>query len=139
MMKLKAVAVVFLSIAMGFPAASQAMAAEKLVITLKVTNEGLVSSKIPMHDKKMTVPKGSRVRLVFDHADTNRNTHQFSLVSSRTEITASPITPDGAKSASIEFTAGERGEAFYRLSCDLPCIAMEALSDYIITVGPSTL
>jgi hypothetical protein len=42
------------------------------------------------------------------------------------------------KSLTIECTVGDRGQEFYRLSCELPCIAMEELIDYIIIVGPKT-
>jgi hypothetical protein len=114
-----------------------AFAAEKLVITMKVTSQGLVTTSVPMQEKKMTLPKGTRVKLILEYADTNQNAHQFSLVSSHMELMAPPITPDGRKSATLEFTVGERGENFYRLSCELPCIAMDALTDYLILVGPA--
>ena len=84
----------------------------------------------------MIVPRGTPVRLVLDYADTNRNAHKFTLTAKNTEITSPTIDGETRKSVSIDFTAGDRGQEFYRLSCELPCIAMDELVDYIITVGP---
>jgi uncharacterized protein (DUF58 family) len=102
-------------------------------INLTVTAEGLRVSDGSLTEKRLHVRKGSRVRLVFHYADTNGNAHRFSLVSTGTEVIARPITPS-EPIASIEFTAGARGESFYRVSCELPCIAMEALTDYLVMV-----
>ncbi len=84
----------------------------------------------------MIVPRGAPVRLVLDYADTNRNAHKFTLTAKNTEITSPIIDGETRKSVTIDFTAGDRGQEFYRLSCELPCIAMDELVDYIITVGP---
>jgi hypothetical protein len=111
------------------------MASDRLVINMKVTNKGLVTTDVPMDGKKMTIRKGTRVRLVFNYADINGNAHQFTLVSTKSEVTSRAIGPDAAQSATIEFTVGQDGEAFYRVSCQLPCIAMEDLTDYLIMVG----
>ncbi len=114
----------------------QVHATETRVITFAVTSQGLKTTDVPIDKKRMTLPKGTRVKLVFKYADTNNNAHQFTLLSSQTEKTSATITSEGNRMAVIEFTVGERAEEFYRISCELPCIAMEALTDYIIMVGP---
>jgi hypothetical protein len=114
-----------------------AQAATPMTITMKVTAHGLVASGISMEDRRMVIPKGTRVRLVLTHADTNRNTHKFTLTAKDTEITSPAIDGETIKTATIEFTVGERGQTFYRLSCELPCMAMDELVDYIIMVGPA--
>ena len=111
-------------------------AVERLTVTIKVTSEGLKVSGIGMQDRRMIVPRGAPVRLVLDYADTNRNAHKFTLTAKNTEITSPTIDGETRKSVSIDFTAGDRGQEFYRLSCELPCIAMDELVDYIFTVGP---
>jgi hypothetical protein len=73
--------------------------------------------------------------LIFEYADRNGNVHEFTLHSAKTELTGQRMTPHGPKTSTIELTVGERGEEFYRLSCDLPCIAMEELTDYLLFVG----
>jgi hypothetical protein len=113
---------------------SPASAQEQLTIVFQVTSDGLITTSIPMVEKKMHVPQGTRVKLVFHYADSNRNAHQFNVVSSKTELVSGRLAADGAKVASLQFTAGEQGEAFYRLSCELPCIAMEQLTDYLLLV-----
>ena len=111
-------------------------ATDKIIIPLEITQDGLLSSQVPMVNKRLTLPRGVRVKLTFKYGDSNRNNHRFSLVSSKTDVTTRTIGPDTAGSVSLEFTVGEKGEAFYRLSCELPCVAMEALTDYLIMVGP---
>src|ERR1051325_4635090 len=86
-------------------------------INLTVTAEGFRVSDGSLTEKRLHVRKGSRVRLVFHYADPNGNMHRFSLISTGTEVLARPITPTDP-TASIEFTAGARGESFYRLSCE---------------------
>lgn len=112
-------------------------AAAPMTITMKVTAQGLVVAGVPIEDKKMTIPRGTRVRLVLTHADTNRNAHKFALTAKGTEITSPVIDGETRKTSTIEFTVGDQGQDFYRLSCELPCIAMEELVDYIIMVGPT--
>jgi hypothetical protein len=112
-------------------------AATPMIITMKVTAQGLAVSGIPRQDKRMTIPQGTRVRLVLEHADVNRSQHKFTLTAKDTEITSQPIDGETRKTTAIEFTVGDRGQEFYRLSCELPCIAMDELIDYIIMVGPS--
>ena len=112
-------------------------AAAPLTITMKVTAQGLVASGVSMEDKRMTIPRGTRVRLVLNYADSNHNAHKFTVTAKDTEITSPVIDGETRKTAVIEFTVGDRGQEFYRLSCELPCIAMDDLIDYIIMVGPA--
>ncbi len=113
-----------------------ALAVERLTVTMKVTAQGLIVSGIGIQDRRMTIPRGTPVRLVLEYADVNRNTHKFTLTAKTTEITSPAIDGETRKTATIDFTAGDRGQEFYRLSCELPCIAMEELVDYLIMVGP---
>lgn len=113
-----------------------ALAVERLTVTMKVTAQGLIVSGIGIQDRRMTIPRGTPVRLVLEYADVNRNTHKFTLTAKNTEITSPAIDGETRKTATIDFTAGDRGQEFYRLSCELPCIAMEELIDYLIMVGP---
>ena len=115
----------------------RSQAAAPVTITMKVTAQGLLVSGIPMENKRMTVPRGTRVRLVLNYADTNHNAHKFTLTAKDTEVTSPVMDGEARKTATIEFTAGDRGQEFYRLSCELPCIAMDELVDYIIMVGPA--
>lgn len=113
----------------------QTLAVERLTVTMKVTAQGLIVSGIGIQDRRMTIPRGTPVRLVLEYADTNRNAHKFTLTAKNTEITSPVIDGETRKTATIDFTAGDRGQEFYRLSCELPCIAMDELVDYIIMVG----
>ena len=113
-----------------------ALAVERLTVTMKVTAQGLNVSGIAIQDRRMTIPRGTPVRLVLEYADTNRNAHKFTLTAKNTEITSPVIDGETHKTVTIDFTAGDRGQEFYRLSCELPCIAMDELIDYIIMVGP---
>ncbi|WP_447978322.1 hypothetical protein [Candidatus Nitrospira bockiana] len=108
--------------------------ADKTTITFKVTEQGLMTNDAPVVEKRLTLRAGTRVKLIFEHADSNRNLHQFTVTSLKTEMKSRAIGPDGPKTASMEFTVGERGEDFYRISCELPCLAMEELTDYLILV-----
>ena len=72
-----------------------------------------------------------------NYADTNHNAHKFTLTAKDTEVTSPVMDGEARKTATIEFIAGDRGQEFYRLSCELPCIAMDELIDYIIMVGPA--
>ncbi len=110
-------------------------AAAPVTITMKVTAQGLLVSGIPMENKRMMIPRGTRVRLVLNYADTNHNAHKFTLTAKDTEVTSPVMDGEARKTATIEFIAGDRGQEFYRLSCELPCIAMDELVDYIIMVG----
>lgn len=112
-------------------------AATPVSITMKVTAQGLLVSGVPMEDKRMTIPRGTRVRLVLHYGDTNHNAHKFTLTAKDTEITSPVIDGETRKVATIDFTVGDRGQEFYRLSCELPCIAMDELVDYLILVGPA--
>jgi hypothetical protein len=105
------------------------------VIVLNVTKAGLVTSDVPIsHDKRITLAKGTRVKLVFKFADkTHGAAHQFLLNSQGMEMTT-PLLNTAAKEASMEFTVGSRNETFYRLSCLVPCVAMDNLVDYVILV-----
>lgn len=114
----------------------ESQATDRLTITMKVTAQGLTVSGIAMQDRRMTIPRGTPVRLVLEYADANRNAHKFTLTAKNTELTSPAIDGETRKTATIDFTAGERGQEFYRLSCELPCIAMDQLVDYIIMVGP---
>lgn len=114
----------------------ESQATDRLTITMKVTAQGLTVSGIAMQDRRMTIPRGTPVRLVLEYADTNRNAHKFTLTARNTEMTSPAIDSETRKTATIDFTAGDRGQEFYRLSCELPCIAMDQLVDYIIMVGP---
>ena len=131
-MRQRVLAVVCLTLMMGLPLWSHAQ--DKQTIHFKITSEGLVTTDVKMDGKRFTLPRGSRVRLVFEYADRNGNAHQFSLHSAKTELAGQRMTPDGPKTSTIELTVGERGEEFYRLSCDLPCLAMEELTDYLLFV-----
>ena len=112
-----------------------ALAVERLTVTMKVTAQGLIVSGIGMQNRRLTIPRGTPVRLVLEYADVNRNAHKFTLTAKNTEITSPAIDGETRKTATIDFTAGDRGQEFYRLSCELPCIAMEELVDYLIMVG----
>lgn len=112
-------------------------AAAPVTVTMKVTAQGLLVSGIPMENKRMMIPRGTRVRLVLNYADTNHNAHKFTLTAKDTEVTSPVMDGEARKTATIEFIAGDRGQEFYRLSCELPCIAMDELIDYIIMVGPA--
>lgn len=114
----------------------QALAVDRLTVTMKVTAQGLSVSGIGMQDRRMTIPRGTPVRIVLEYADANRNAHKFTVTAKNTEITSPVIDGETRKTATIDFTAGDRGQEFYRLSCELPCIAMDQLVDYIIMVGP---
>jgi hypothetical protein len=112
-------------------------AQDKQTIHFTVTDQGLMTNDVTVKDKRFTLPQGLRVRLVFDYNDRNGNAHQFTVHSSEAEYKARAIRPDGPNTAVLEFTVGDRGEPFYRISCDLPCIAMEQLTDYLLFVGRS--
>lgn len=114
----------------------ESQATDRLTITMKVTVQGLTVSGIAMQDRRMTIPRGTPVRLILEYADVNRNAHKFTLTARNTEMTSPAIDGETRKTATIDFTAGDRGQEFYRLSCELPCIAMDQLVDYIIMVGP---
>ena len=114
----------------------ESQATDRLTITMKVTAQGLTVSGLAMQDRRMTIPRGTPVRLILEYADANRNAHKFTLTAKNTELTSPAIDGETRKTATIDFTAGERGQEFYRLSCELPCIAMDQLVDYIIMVGP---
>jgi hypothetical protein len=128
-------AVVCLTLLMAVPFSAQAQ--DKQTIHFKITKDGLVTSDITMDGKRFTVPQGVRLKLVFEYADANGNSHQFTVHSAKTELTGKQLLPDGPKTSTMELTVGERGEDFYRISCDLPCVAMEELTDYILFVGRS--
>jgi hypothetical protein len=129
-------AAVCLTVTMAVPLAAQAQ--DKQTIRFTITHKGLITSDVKMDEKRFTVRRGVRLRLVFEYADHNGNAHQFTLHSAKTDLTGQRMTSDGPKMSTLEFTVGERGEEFYRLSCDLPCIAMEELTDYLLFVGGST-
>jgi hypothetical protein len=122
--------------AIALPSAGQTQ--DKQTIRFKITKEGLVTQDVKMADKRFTVPQGTRLRLVFEYADANGNAHQFTVHSAKSELVGQRLMPDGPKSSALELTVGERGEDFYRISCDLPCLAMEELTDYILYVGRSS-
>jgi hypothetical protein len=125
-------AVVCLTLMMGLSLSAQAQ--DKQTIRFKITSEGLVTTDVKMDGKRFTLPRGARVRLVFEYADHNGNAHQFTVHSAKTELTGQRMTADGPKASTIELTVGDRGEEFYRISCDLPCLAMEELTDYLLFV-----
>jgi hypothetical protein len=109
------------------------------VIVLNVTKAGLVTKDISISDeKKMTLAKGTRVKLVFRFADKSHAVHKFILNSKGTELTSQLLTAD-SKETSIEFTVGSKDEPFYRLSCLVPCEAMDNLIDYVIVVATSKI
>ena len=109
------------------------------VIVLNVTKAGLVTSDISISDeKKMTLAKGTRVTLVFRFADKSHAAHKFILNSKGAELT-SPLLNADTKEVSIQFTVGSKDEPFYRLSCLVPCEAMDKLIDYVIVVAPSKI
>ena len=112
-------------------------AAAPVTVTMKVTAQGLLVSGIPMENKRMMIPRGTRVRLVLNYADTNHNAHKFTLTAKDTEVTSPVMDGEAKKTATIEFIAKNHKQEFYRLSCELPCIAMDELIDYIIMVGPA--
>jgi hypothetical protein len=114
-----------------------AQAQDKQTIHFKITKDGLVTTDVKMDEKRFTLPQGTRVRLIFEYSDTNGNAHQFTVHSAKTELVGKRLTPDGTKTSAIELTVGDQGEDFYRISCDLPCLAMEELTDYILFVGRS--
>jgi hypothetical protein len=125
-------AVVCLTLMMGLSLSAQAQ--DKQTIRFKITSEGLVTTDVKMDGKRFTLPRGARIRLVFEYADHNGNAHQFTVHSAKTELTGQRMTADGPKTSTIELTVGDRGEEFYRISCDLPCLAMEELTDYLLFV-----
>jgi hypothetical protein len=69
------------------------------------------------------------------YADTNRNPHRFTLVSSAKELQSETIDAAARKSTSLQFTMGEDGVSFHQLSCELLCIAMDHLTDYVFMVA----
>ena len=109
-------------------------AGDTKVIVMNVTKAGLVTSDISISDKKMTLEKGTRVKLVFRFADKSHAAHKFILNSKGVELT-SPLLNAVSKETSIEFTVGSKDEPFYRLSCLIPCEAMDNLIDYVIVVA----
>lgn len=137
MMKNTILAILLSSFAIGISSEHpKVFAVDRLTVSMKVTSEGLKVAGIHMQDRRMTIPRGTPVRLVLEYADNNRNAHKFTLTAKDTEITSPTIDGETRKIATIDFTAGDRGQEFYRLSCELPCIAMEELVDYLIMVGP---
>ncbi len=86
----------------------ESQATDRLTITMKVTAQGLTASGIGMQDRRMTIPRGTPVRLVFEYADANRNAHKFTLTARNTEITSPAIDGEARKTATIDFTAGDR-------------------------------
>jgi len=112
-----------------------AQAADTKVIVLNVTKSGLVSSDIPISaEKTISLRKGTRVKLVFKYADkTHAAAHKFLLNSQSTEMTT-PLLNAESRDAVIEFIVGSKNERFYRLSCLVPCQAMDYLVDYVILV-----
>ncbi len=121
-----------LTLMTGLPLSAQAQ--DKQTIRFAITSEGLITSDVKMDGKRFSLPKGARVRLVFDYADRNGNVHQFTVHSAKTDLIGQRMSQDGRKTSALEFTVGERGEDFYRISCDLPCLAMEELTDYLLFV-----
>ena len=115
--------------------AMPAQQGEKLTITMKVTSGGLLTTDVPVVEKKIFLPRGTKVRLVLEYADTNRNPHRFTLVSSAKELQSATIDADTRKSTNLEFTIGEGGVSFHRLSCELLCVAMDRLTDYVFMVA----
>ena len=133
---MKAIGTWFLSVALVFGGSLPAAhASATKVIVLNVTKGGLVSSDISISkDKQIRLAKGTRVKLIFKFADkTHAAAHQFMLNSQGTEMTTALLNAE-VKEASIEFTVGSRNEPFYRLSCLVPCQAMNNLVDYVILV-----
>jgi hypothetical protein len=118
-------------------AAMPAHASEKLTITMKVTSSGLITTDVPMVEKKIFLPRGTRVRLVLEYADSNRNAHRFRLVSSAKEFQSATIDGNARDTTRLEFTIGEDGVTFHRLSCELMCVAMDHLVDYLFMVAKS--
>ena len=108
---------------------------ETLTIVMKVTSGGLITTDVPVIDKKIYLPRGTKVRLVLEYADSNRNSHRFTLVSSARELESGTIDATGRRSTSLQFTVGESGVSFHRLSCEVLCIAMDHLTDYIFMVA----
>lgn len=118
------------------PEHSHALPMERLTVNMKVTSAGLKVSGISMKDRRMIISRGTPVRLVLEYADSNRNAHRYTLTAQNAEISSPTLDGETRKIVTIDFTAGDRGQEFYRLSCELPCIAMEELVDYIVMVGP---
>ena len=134
-MRRNILAAVCLALIMAVPLSAEAQ--DKQTIHFTITKDGLVTNDIKMDGKRFTVPEGVRLKLVFEYADANGNSHQFTVRSAKTELTGKQLLPNGSKISMLELTVGERGEDFYRISCDLPCVAMEELTDYILLVGRS--
>jgi hypothetical protein len=131
-MKRTRLAVCCLTLMLAIPLSAQAQ--DKQTIRFKITKDGLVTRDIKMDGKRFSVPQGVRLKLIFEYVDTNGNVHQFTALSANTELTGARMSPDGPKVSMLEFTVGDRGEEFYRISCDLPCLAMEELTDYLLFV-----
>ena len=131
-MKQTRLAMCCLILMLAIPLSVQAQ--DKQTIRFTITKDGLVTRDIKMDGKRFSVPQGVRLKLIFEYADTNSNAHQFTALSANTEVTGARMTPDGPKASMLEFTVGDRGEEFYRISCDLPCLAMEELTDYLLFV-----
>ena len=64
------------------------VSAERLILTMKVTADGLRVSGVEMPDRRMAIPRGTPVRLILEYADTNHNAHKFTLTSKNGEITS---------------------------------------------------
>jgi len=121
-----------LAVGTGAPATAQ----EPLLVTFQVTEHGLKTMDVAMEDRRLTMPRGQRIKIILVHKDKAWDRHQFELTSNTGAVRKTqPIAPLVRKETAIEFTVGAHGEAFYRLSCILPCAAMAELVDYVIIVG----
>jgi hypothetical protein len=61
----------------------------------------------------------------------------FPLSSKGSEMTT-PLLNAQSPQAVIDFTVESKNEPFYRLSCLIPCQAMDSLVDYVIVVDTPT-
>lgn len=132
-----ALLIIFSLFFIAVPASFAADADDVRVINIKVTADGLQPAHL-FRDKKTIVRNGTRVRIVFEYADKNMDTHEFVLSAKGIDLSTGKISFWGTGRGIIEFTVGENGEKFYRLSCVLPCLAMDKLIDYILFVEPTT-
>jgi hypothetical protein len=77
-------------------------AQDKQTIRFTITKKGLTTTDVTMEQKRFTVPRGMRLRVVFEYADRNDNAHQFTVHSAKPEVTAQRMAPDGPTTSAVE-------------------------------------
>lgn len=115
----------------SFPAMAQQV--ETLVL-LKVTEKGFLDEKGHPLKHVLKIPKGSRIKIVFEYADKTGDVHEFGLLfDSGEEIYSNPVSEKNLKTELV-FFANAHGERF-ELYCILGCTAMDKLTDLALVVS----